>query len=921
MPDVQSDYSDWPCNNAVNEMREACKLAAAAYPYKSLHHASHLFHRKTRHMKIYFGLHLDGLRGWHARNHLGQPYLGPLGLLSILETQLGLLRQEPSQAQRVAQYLSCLQQLNHPARFYHQSFSADALGVAATLLAWRDLWHLHGWQRTFNAAVAPRLRDMAEIEALAENFVSPCVGERLARIAKAMQTRSLSIAQIILLDPLVDFPLSWRKVLTLLPIESASVESAPLADQSSPTSVLSKLQDKIAEGWAHADTREKLVWQDDGSVLIVQAETRLLAGRWLGEQLRVSADSLILAEGEAALLDAHLAANNQPRLGFAEISQFRPALQVLPLVLELLWQPLNYTALLQFLTHAIGPIPAYARYKLAAAVADKPGMTGAAWQHAMSDIADHFAEDAHQVVENIDYWVQNPRFNRGDGVPIDVLLARVMRLAHHFNTPFSDHHAAHQQVDQAALTQIHAFTEVLSQLHNMAMRILRPHQIQKLLELIHTNSEVNPLWFAQAGACAAVTQPGAVVESFERIVWWQMAHPIMPMQLPWSQSELDQLGSAGVDLPNHADALQQATRAWLKPILAARKQLVLVLPPPGVELHPAWLQIKALFERLPVHNLEFLLHANEGANRVAVPFMPLPIKRRWWKLPAGSIPARNGPDSFSSLELQIYNPYQWALKYPASLKASRLLYWRSDFRLLGNLAHRLIECYFNERPANLNFWFEAAFSKLIEAEGATLLMPGRYSDLIGFQIKLRKALKYLQSQLDHAGIVQVYSEYELTGHFQGGPLCGYADLVVMRADGQYAVIDMKWAGNKYGELLQNNRHLQLAIYAELLRQNNGAWPQVAYFILDKSQLLALDNYFFTHAQSILKKTDENTPQLWLRFNETWQWRREQMDNGQLEVLLEEIVETEASRFPENGLTIQYLNPAYNDYLALAGWEE
>jgi hypothetical protein len=58
--------------------------------------------------KIRFGLTLDGERGWHARNVLGDSTVGPLGLLSVLETQLGLTRAEPSQAERVVQMRECL---------------------------------------------------------------------------------------------------------------------------------------------------------------------------------------------------------------------------------------------------------------------------------------------------------------------------------------------------------------------------------------------------------------------------------------------------------------------------------------------------------------------------------------------------------------------------------------------------------------------------------------------------------------------------------------------------------------------------------------------------------------------------------------------------------------------------------------------
>ena len=58
--------------------------------------------------RIRFGLDLDGERGWHARDALGESTLGPLGFLNVLETQLGLTRAVPSAAQRALQMRACL---------------------------------------------------------------------------------------------------------------------------------------------------------------------------------------------------------------------------------------------------------------------------------------------------------------------------------------------------------------------------------------------------------------------------------------------------------------------------------------------------------------------------------------------------------------------------------------------------------------------------------------------------------------------------------------------------------------------------------------------------------------------------------------------------------------------------------------------
>ena len=95
---------------------------------------------------------------------------------------------------------------------------------------------------------------------------------------------------------------------------------------------------------------------------------------------------------------------------------------------------------------------------------------------------------------------------------------------------------------------------------------------------------------------------------------------------------------------------------------------------------------------------------------------------------------------------------------------------------------------------------------------------------------------------------------------------------------------------------------------------------MAYFILDEARLLATDDLTFPQARQISAETDETAAHLWQRFLASYQWRREQLDAGRIEVALEGIPEDEDSVPPEAAIAPEYLNEAYNDYLCLAGWE-
>lgn len=870
--------------------------------------------------RIIFGMHLDGQRATPPDNTLGTSVVGPMGFLNILETQLGLLALHPSLAERIVQYRDCLQKLDDDQRFYHRSFATDPLGTAACLLDWRDQWSLHGWDGGMPADAPKRLRDLAAVEALAGKTVSPNIGQRLSAVKAALQHRKPNIGRVCLVDPMSNFSTRWQSVLEKLPVVEA--EGLEPAGQE----FLGTLQAGLNEAAAGQDLKKR-DWKDDGSVVVVQAETRTLAAQWLAAQLDDERPTLLISGSDGARLDAHLAATRISRQGLKEASAFRPALQVLPLALELLWDPLNFYALVQFLTHPVCPIPGFARRRLAEKVADAPGIGGAYWQRTLADIDTHYGEkQAPKVREQIAIWIEHTRFPSESGAPLGAVIDRVERLSDFFRLRLGETDTAKRLAFHAGYGQCRACLDSLKGLQGQGTERIRPRQLQKLVAQATASGSDNPLWPAEVGARQMVNQPGAVIDPTERVIWWQLTMPALPGSDPWSVGEIRALKQVGVSLPDVSDRLDQVAKAFLRPVMAAREQLVLVLPPPGEEVHPLWQMICAVVEKPKIIDLESHL-ATGGNAMTAVTRVPLPAPKRWWLLPEDVTISLRPKESFSSLEQLLFNPYQWLLRYRAALRPSRIVSLGGDFRMLGNLAHGLVEQYFLHPEAlsmsdtEFDAWFAGTFGTLVDQEGAILRMPGRGADLEGFRYRLHQSMRTLRDQVAKAGMVKVVPEQGVSGQFSGGELAGSADLVMQNGRGERAIVDMKWSGiKKFPEKLKQNRHLQLAIYAELLRQETGQWPSVAYYVLDRARFFTPDDRAFPDAEVIRSADGENTAQLWQRFLATWRWRVGQIQSGRFEVALDLIPVTEESRPPEDAMAMETLNEAYNDYRVLAGWE-
>ena len=871
-------------------------------------------------MQITFGMQLDGQRSIRPGNRLGSVTVGPQGLLEILEIQLGLVALQPCSVQRAAAYRDCLAQGGDKKRFYSASFLADELGVAAELLAWRDDLYLHGWDGNASPHASARISDLADVEQRAQHCVAPSAGERLRRITSALQTRRTPIEKILLMDDWQTYPRAWQAALQCLP---HAVVDRPAGRAKG---FLGRLQAQLQRSVA-GEQVEPIIWQDDGTVHVVQAQSRSLAASWLSRSFK-DVESLLLVSGqEGYCLDAHMVGANRTRQGLDSASALRPALQVLPLVLELLWAPLNYPALLQFLTHSICPIRTHARRKLAVKIAASPGVEGVLWADVLDSIGQHYDEEGPQVLESITAWIQCPTYSKDEGAPLEDVLRRVQRLSNFFQGRMGHAQGPHQLAARAGHAQCAAVEQALETLVAQGVHQMRPRQLQQMVEQATESGDDNPLMAAQVGAQLAISRPAAAIEHADTVVWWNMTMPALPGHSVWSNAELKQLEQMGLAVPTGTTLLAQATQDWLRPFMAADRQLVLVLGRQSEEPHPLWQMVETLVDHPKVKALEDLLIA-PGPLFQPHRLAPLPLRKRWWKLPDRTPLSAVEKASFSSLNLLLFNPYQWLLHYGARIRPSQSLSLGDSFRLKGKLAHRIAERFFvsqdalNKSDSDFAAWFAMHFDQVIREEGALLLMDGRGADLASFRHRVRRALEQLRTHFSAASVQSVICETLLEGQFAGGVLAGSADLIITKTDGHQAVVDMKWAGGKtYPDQLRANRHLQLAIYAELLRQATGSMPSVGYFILDSALLLTPDDRAFADSECIPANPPGTTRELWQSFIETWAWRQAQIAGGVFEVALKDIEADELSAPPAGAMSMEYLKESYNPYLTLAGWEQ
>lgn len=91
----------------------------------------------------------------------GEAWVGPGGLLGILETAIGLAGPSVSAAERAARLIAPLRAVEG---FWNRSAEVDPFGSARRLLSWRDKLMMCGWT---GGGDVPRLAQLSSAKAAA----------------------------------------------------------------------------------------------------------------------------------------------------------------------------------------------------------------------------------------------------------------------------------------------------------------------------------------------------------------------------------------------------------------------------------------------------------------------------------------------------------------------------------------------------------------------------------------------------------------------------------------------------------------------------------------------------------------------------------------------------------------------------------
>lgn len=758
----------------------------------------------------------------------GEEWVGPGGLLRMLEAALGLSAPQNPDPVRAA---ALARSLREREGFWSRSVENHPFDAATVLLDVRDALRLAGWR---GQPASERLGQLAS----ATQDVMPGVPDRIEAVTSELVTRDPGLERIVVYAPPEEIDPAWATVLEALRRRGAAVEHVGIGEARAS----GNLQAARSAAFRPA--------AGDDSLQIVRPASPSAAAEctaaWLSAQGDLGGTVIV---GPDALLDQALVRFGLPATG-GFTGPENALLQVLPLSLAMGWWPPDPRRALELLLLESGPVPRAIARKLAEKLRKSPAVDSDLWREALDEGLNGFDDPSRRraVAERLrvlfgirtevgGYQASAARDKAGS-------LVRWMQAA-------KGREGSDAQAFDAAIAQCLNFGRLLDL---SGLDVVSEAQLLRLVSDAGGTVASPPRFRAEAGL-ASVPGPEALLGEAGQIVWWDFTRERTDLSLPTlyrflAPIERSRLREMGVALPDPGEeALRRAAR-WRRPLLLARQRLVLVSPRTGVDgeassPHPLWDEVVAKVPGGRAGLLRHVEHREPAGGQAPLSAAPPPLAtpgaRLDWHVLAGSVAAR-AQESPSGLRMLIGCPFAWTVQYAARTGRGFSTDLQEGDSLIGEVAHAIVGRVLATDPLPEADEAAAMAVQIFESDGprmaADLFRQGMAAEKLRLRAVLGDSTRDLVRWIRDNGLRVAGVEVARRGDVDGTPLEGRLDCLLGEPP---LVLDLKWSsGNYRRDELREGRALQLAAYAHVVGggREDGA-VRTAYYILSSRRLLTV----------------------------------------------------------------------------------
>ena len=779
---------------------------------------------------------------------MGEKYAGGSELVEELRLRAGLTSVSPDPMERTALYMKAIRATLESATGTHAdifrtSFAHDGLGVAMTLLGWRDTLVAQGW-RPGGITKSAKLNALTDIEA---NFDCPGYADFRRELLEHLEPGSASLSGIVIdsVLPSDKLPSYYRRLLNAAEKCGASVSYMPLPEASG------------AEGTALRAVQEYLL---KGTPADAAPDGSLKLYRFMNSDDAMKYAALknggVIASRDTVLLREMSRAMNLPMPKTTDVS-VPQLVKLLPLSFVLRNNEIDINSLMAFLSIEPNPL---GTMKVKVAHGENE------WYVPLNTkLREHLISNGGLDAEW--FGLLNGDLYDYEGNPLTAGQRKAVEFVSHIGT------GTGKLRKEEILGIIKMLTSWAGKDMETRGDLIRYCRFAEMLAEDlkgEVDAETILRWLGSAGAPTIRTtmpaelgarditdSPAAVADPVAKLCWADC----------WTEgkgnSELDFLSPADIaELGIETDSgktTYEALRYALAAGISKIKDSLVILTCDSkdgepVQAHPLLIELMSCCSLKEEKQSEELYDATfpvEGLQEK-------PLEHRVAKEhiealldPKDSSRLRKGHESYSSLNCLINSPFDYVLNY--------LLHWNgygvesmADMATVkGTVSHRYIECLFIDSGkdiAKAKAIHKTEYAKRIETyireNGAIMYSDKNRLETGAFRASLKLAvdalLKFIEE--NHLTVDGMERTIDIVLPVIG-PFTGSIDLLLKDAEGNYVVVDMKWnEGKRYNKRLESGKILQLALYKKALEEEGKTVSAVGYFVLPQRKFLTSDTY-------------------------------------------------------------------------------
>lgn len=784
------------------------------------------------------------------------------GLLQQLALHAGLHVEIPSYVKRLASYHRGLMSYDrmYPNNMFHRSIAIDSMGVAKTLMRWRDALVIAGWGCD-NVGISVRLDALAMIEANQDKnegslaLLLKKVAERLVmmqkgKIAVPSAYKELEVEVVCPKDMLPDY---------ILPVLEC----------------LETIAKNVVYGAIDTSSMPK-------KMNVIEFSDQYKAEMWLAQQK--DGDYDVWLNHDNKRLDNWLHMSGAKVAG-SEMTASSPQITQLSLLaIQLFQRPLNVNVLLQYLYLPECPLPWALTSRLASVIVREGGFAST------------------EVLKCIKEYLETEFIMDGEEkTPEHTQEAR--RELYRTYLPFDLLDEDEQQTlavenDEVSLNHLRAFLNNISKFaSSRAIKIvammpddMRVTQLQnvasfidallemldseegetisyaKLLQWAQSLYDTNDyrLYHAQVGCRNVLPSPENMVSRVRKTIWCDFYGDVDATLSTEFLSNIEYENMRSKDIRLWKREHEKAFRQFVQemPIYQTSDLLTFITctkqGATNVPIHPLRMLLPEnievscgdeKFNKLPSNICEVIdNHREEDTREVRFNAVQHPVI---WR----------DTESFSSLSTLLQNPLDYFMNYmlefsdrgPTEIKLSLTL---------GNVVHETIEDLFtNYTGSNLvdeiMEAYDYSFSAALARKGALLLLPEHHLDRDKLHHQLKRCVKQLAEIIVTNGLTLVACEQRELHDLEfdcGVNMVGYIDMLLKDSEGKPVIFDLKWTTkkDKYQKSIKENRAMQLAMYQAMLLKHEE-YPdaaRTAFFVMPAGHLVSKDDFESCHYERI-----------------------------------------------------------------------